>query len=218
MSYIFSFLGKYLIYGFCSLIIYIPIRLIYIKLAKKETYILKEFSLALFFFCFVGMISQTLFPLIRLDLGNMILEAFFNSGNSVVISESGIIYRNENVIVRNLNIIPFKTIFQYIFGNSEIYQGKDWVLNRIVNMLGNLVLFFPIGFLLPLISERFKKIKPALVMGICIILMIEIVQYFIGRSADVDDLILNTVGILCGYAITQIPFIKTNLSKLQKSS
>lgn len=200
MSYIFSFLGKYIVYGLVLLLIYLPVRFVYVRCRKKKTDLIREFTLALFLFCLTGLLSQTLFPFVRFfNEDEMTLSLFFTSGNYMDISSSGIIYYNENEIIRTLNLVPFKTIYQYSFGSSEIYQGIDWVLNRIINMLGNLVLFFPIGFLLPLVSERFKKLKSALVMGALISLMIEIIQYIIGRSADIDDLILNTLGFLCGY-------------------
>ncbi len=199
MSYIFSFLGKYIVYGLVLLLIYLPVRFVYVRCRKKKTDFIRELSLALFLFCLTGLFSQTLFPFIRFFDDEKVIDAFFSSGNYIEFSLSGITYEKENEIIRSLNPVPFKTIFQYIFGSSEIYQGKDWALNRLINMLGNLVLFFPVGLLLPLVSERFKKFKSALMMGVFISLMIEIIQYFIGRSADIDDLILNTFGFLCGY-------------------
>lgn len=201
MTYIFSFVGKYIAYGLGLMIIYLPARAIYVRRRKQKTDLNREFTLALFLFCLTGLLSQTLFPFIRFfNEDEMTLSLFFTSENYMDISSSGITYYNENEIIRSLNLVPFKTIFQYIFGSSEIYAGKDWALNRLINMLGNLVLFFPVGFLLPLVSECFKKLKPALAVGAFISLMIEIIQYFIGRSADVDDVILNILGFFCGYA------------------
>lgn len=208
MTYIFSFVGKYIAYGLGLMIIYLPARAIYVRRRKQKTDLNREFTLALFLFCLTGLLSQTLFPFIRFfNEDEMTLSLFFTSENYMDISSSGITYYNENEIIRSLNLVPFKTIFQYIFGSSEIYAGKDWALNRLINMLGNLVLFFPVGFLLPLVSERFKKLKPALAVGAFISLMIEIIQYFIGRSADVDDVILNILGFFCGYAALKI-FVK----------
>ncbi len=208
MTYVFSFVGKYIAYGLGLMIIYLPVRAIYVRCRKQKTDLMTEITLALFLFCLTGLLSQTLFPFIRIFTEKeTTLSLFFTSGNYMDISSSGINYYNENEIIRTLNPVPFKTIFQYIFGSSEIYSEKDWLLNRVVNMLGNLVLFVPVGFLLPLVSERFKRLKPAVTAGAAISLMIEIIQYIIGRSADVDDLILNTLGFLCGYIALKI-FLK----------
>ncbi|MEE1321810.1 MAG: VanZ family protein [Acutalibacteraceae bacterium] len=212
MSYIFSFVGKYLLYGLCALIIYLPIRFVYIKTKKIEPIVLNEAVLVLFVFCFAGMISQTLFPLIRIKLNDgLVIKAFYDSGNSFVLSKHGIAYRAENEIIRNYNLIPFKTIFQFIFGSSDIYSGKAWILNRIVNMIGNIILFFPIGLFLPLVNERFKSFTKTCLFGITVIFLVEIIQYLTGRSADIDDLILNMTGLIAGYfSLKILSGIRTN--------
>ncbi len=212
MSYIFSFVGKYLLYGLCALIIYLPIRFVYIKTKKIKPFVLNEAVLVLFVFCFAGMISQTLFPLIRIKLNDgLVIKAFYDSGNSFVLSKHGIVYRAENEIIRNYNLIPFKTIFQFIFGSSDIYSGKAWILNRIVNMIGNIILFFPVGLFLPLVNERFKSFKKTCLFGITVIFLVEIIQYLTGRSADIDDLILNMTGLIAGYfSLKILSGIRTN--------
>ena len=40
--------------------------------------------------------------------------------------------------------------------------------------------------------------------ALCWVLLIEFEQYFIGRSADIDDFILNVFGALCGYLLYKI--------------
>lgn len=42
-------------------------------------------------------------------------------------------------------------------------------------------------------------------------LFVEIIQMFIGRSTDIDDVILNTLGIIIGYGI----FLLFNLTLLK---
>lgn len=215
MSYIFSFVGKYLLYGLCALIIYLPIRFVYIKAKKIKPVALNEAVLVLFVFCFAGMISQTLFPLIRIKLNDgLVIKAFFDSGNSFVFSKQGIVYRAENEIIRNYNLIPFKTIVQFIFGSSDIYSGKAWMLNRIVNMIGNIILFFPIGLFLPLVNERFKKLNNICFFGMAIISLVEVIQYLTGRSADIDDLLLNMAGLIAGYFSLKI-FSSITKKKIQ---
>lgn len=63
--------------------------------------------------------------------------------------------------------------------------------------LGNLLLYVPFGFLVPLLWRGVEGWKiPALGFALC--LCIEIIQLFIGRSLDANDLILNTAGAAVG--------------------
>lgn len=217
MSYILSFIGEYLTYGLCALIIYLPVRFIYIKVRNIKPKFFHEAVMMLFVVCLTGLISQTLFPLFRLDYYDGIIElhGYFNSGNYISVSKNGFEYSNKNEIVKSFNLIPFKTVMQYLFGSGGPFPERDWTLMGIVNMAGNVLLFFPIGFLLPLVSERFKKIKNVLLFTIPLIIVIELLQYFTGRAADIDDFILNTVGTLCGYLLLKLPFVQKIITKLK---
>ena len=65
-------------------------------------------------------------------------------------------------------------------------------------LLGNTLLFLPWGFFLPLLWRKFRRLLP--IAGMCLTLtcLIEFTQLFIGRTVDVDDLILNFLGSMCG--------------------
>lgn len=64
----------------------------------------------------------------------------------------------------------------------------------------NILLFLPFGFLLPFIWERFKSWKTVLAAGFCLSLFIETAQIFTYRLTDIDDLLLNSLGAVLGYA------------------
>lgn len=70
-----------------------------------------------------------------------------------------------------------------------------------INFLGNIILFIPIGFLLPLLFKRMEQFPYTVIVGLCISLFIEITQLPQNRSSDVDDLWLNTLGALIGYIV-----------------
>ena len=58
-----------------------------------------------------------------------------------------------------------------------------------------------LGFLLPAVCRRMRvwwKTAAAVALAM---LAVETIQYFIGRSADIDDLIMNTAGGLIGYGL-----------------
>lgn len=64
-------------------------------------------------------------------------------------------------------------------------------------LLGNVIMFFPIGFFFVLLW-RGQTWKQTLLLGFIITLCIEVFQLLIGRAFDVDDLLLNTLGVLLG--------------------
>jgi len=96
---------------------------------------------------------------------------------------------------RSINIIPFKTILQYLINPSSIRA-------TIINIAGNIVAFIPMGFLLPMISNKCKDFKVSILIIIIATMTIEILQYITGVGAsDIDDLLLNTLGGILGYLI-----------------
>lgn len=137
--------------------------------------------------------------------GYIIMLMVFMFTPNYIISGSGIDLTSENFdFVGNfkdrintgywgISLIPFATIRSYIK-----YSG---IFHALLNILGNVVLFIPIGFIFPLILIRYRDIKKIAVLSISISLFIEFIQFFVGRSCDIDDLILNFVGGIIGYTI-----------------
>lgn len=89
--------------------------------------------------------------------------------------------------------IMFKGEYNFYLGFLDIVSGAFVRSMR----LGNVAMFVPLGLLLPLRWPRLTTFK-ALGVGICIDLVIEVVQPAFGRSFDMEDLICNTLGILLG--------------------
>lgn len=90
------------------------------------------------------------------------------------------------------NFVPFTTIIPYLFGR----QG--WIIAGI-NLVGNVGLLVPVGLLLPLIVRTITW-RTAIVAGVAFGLAIELMQltFNVGRF-DIDDVILNALGVLVGY-------------------
>lgn len=65
----------------------------------------------------------------------------------------------------------------------------------------NIVLFIPLGALVPMLWKRMRKWYYAAGSGFAFSLFIEITQLMNHRKSDVDDLILNTAGALIGYGL-----------------
>lgn len=76
-------------------------------------------------------------------------------------------------------------------------KNRMWTA-LLVNFLGNIVMFMPIGFFAGLLSDRPSWWKGTL-WTFALSLFIELSQLFACRGTDVDDLILNTLGGVMGY-------------------
>lgn len=79
----------------------------------------------------------------------------------------------------------------------------------LINIWGNLLLFIPYGFFLPLLWRRYRHPLHLALMCLLLPLCIEISQLFIHRTTDVDDVLLNFVGGMMGgglFAVTRVLF------------
>ena len=94
----------------------------------------------------------------------------------------------------NYNLIPFRSM------SAQIERITQWWALK--NLLGNIIPFIPFGFLLPVTYKKFSSAISIFVIGLASILLIEIFQFFTKLgNFDVDDIILNMIGIVCGYVI-----------------
>ena len=91
------------------------------------------------------------------------------------------------VQLQNLQLIPFWEISIAFTGSWHTYM-----------LLGNMIMFAPIGFFTALLWREPRWWK-SLLAGAGASLFVETVQFFIGRSSDIDDVILNSFGALCGF-------------------
>ena len=100
----------------------------------------------------------------------------------------------------NYNLIPLKTISIYITERDSL-SFNVWF----TNIFGNIVLFIPIGWAVPVLFRRFLKFLPFCLLVIGVIFLVELIQMLtrVG-SFDVDDIILNTFGASIGFVITRI--------------
>jgi glycopeptide antibiotics resistance protein len=76
--------------------------------------------------------------------------------------------------------------------------------NALYQLGGNVLLFLPLGLLLPLVWERmFRRLVPTLAVGVALSAGIELAQLSLvdGRVAATDDVILNVSGVLVGWLL-----------------
>jgi glycopeptide antibiotics resistance protein len=90
------------------------------------------------------------------------------------------------------NFIPFTTIVPYLFGEQGLVIAG-------VNLLGNVALLVPIGLLIPFILKDITW-KKSLAVAVAAGLFIEVLQAILNVGIfDVDDVILNALGVFTGY-------------------
>jgi glycopeptide antibiotics resistance protein len=99
------------------------------------------------------------------------------------------------VFVKNLmfppriNLIPFNFL-------TDVYPGWQ------INIIGNILMFVPVGIVWPICFKELDNIKKTVLAGFGFTLLIELSQLpFFDRCSDVDDLILNTTGAAIGAVI-----------------
>lgn len=83
---------------------------------------------------------------------------------------------------------PFRTYRQYYTDEFTWFEIR-----------ANVLLFIPIGFLLPMVIK--KPIWLPLIIGIGISVIIELIQLITHRGlCETDDVISNTIGLMIGFA------------------
>lgn len=91
-----------------------------------------------------------------------------------------------------LNLRPFVWVYEcYDMGFKKM----------IMQLILNIGMFVPYGLLLPIAVKSMRKWWKTSSVVLASTLLIEILQYFIGRSADIDDVIMNFIGGLIGYLL-----------------
>lgn len=103
---------------------------------------------------------------------------------------------DENRIRFDMQLIPFKTIIEYV---SKVHSFSDWFIK---NLVCNIAMFMPYGLLLPYSMKPKKLFLKVCIIGIVFSGLIEIIQYIfaIGKF-DIDDIILNLLGAILGYTL-----------------
>lgn len=92
-----------------------------------------------------------------------------------------------------VNVIPIRETVRMITRYHES-------MRRIMyNVGGNILLFIPFGFFMPLLFEKMNSIKKVLLYALCFSFTIEFIQYFaVADTSDIDDIIFNCMGAVIG--------------------
>ena len=150
----------------------------------------REGALLLFVMFGAGLAALTLFPANlwrhvmnflwnpQVRAGGLDVKSFYPSWEQTVAAAADL----SNILA------PFQEI-------RRAMRGSPWL---VFMLLGNIGMFLPVGFFPALLGRRPRWWKAVLTGCLCSC-TIEFIQFFIGRSTDIDDVILNTAGALAGY-------------------
>lgn len=167
-----------------ALPVVLAVRIFLCRLRKKAGIPVRtahEVWLLVFTVYLVGLASLTVFPIVRWQEGGLSFQLYGRG---------------------NVNLIPFR-----IFTDSLRMASQGDTTYFLINFLGNIATFLPIGFFPMLLFSR-MTVKKASAVGFCVSLFIEVCQIVIQRGCDVDDLLLNTLGALLGALLYRLLSLK----------
>lgn len=177
MREIIKYLFNMLPYMLCALPFIAVFRYLRVKKMAKRgigARVAHEAGVVIFLLFLTGLASQTVIP--KIQWGDTL----------------GIVAGGRGV---RLNLVPF-----LIFRQAGAAAAQGDFNYFLINFVGNIVLFMPIGFFIPLLWRKVTLGKMVLIGFLCS-LFIELCQLPLGRGTDIDDLWLNTLGCLLGYAV-----------------
>lgn len=179
-------------------------------------------------------IQASLFDSIRGLLG---IAPIFLAGVLLLGIMLAVIYRKDREIPRVRTAVLSLTLYYYLYVMlthvvgiptlaefRRVSQFGEPIFNPNINLIPlrdggslsfllNIVLFVPLGFLCPLISKTFERVRNTFLMGLALSLLIEMAQLFtLYRATDIDDLLTNVAGTMVGYIcfrlIAALPVIR----------
>lgn len=161
---------------YAQLLIFITLTWIIVRgaaaLKSKELSIKRELQMLLVYICII-VISRFVYFAFHLENGRL---STLKIGGNYDIAEM-------------ISCIPFYFLV-------DRYDG--WL----TNVIGNIAMFIPVGIVWPVCFKKLDSIKKTVLAGGGYALFIELTQLLCPeRHTDIDDLILNTIGVLIGACI-----------------
>lgn len=176
MSSIFEYMQDTLVHMLTALPLIAGIRwmaALYRRKKGQSVTVAHEVGVWMFGLWMLGLLSQTILP-------------------ELIAVMQGVPHRGNRM---NLELfLVFRQTWDEVFQNGNL--GYFFI-----NFLGNIAMFIPIGFFLPLLWKPLQKFWKVLLCGFGLSLMIELTQLLLPRGTDVDDLWLNTLGAAAGWLI-----------------
>ena len=156
----------------------------YIKFNVRKSNLYLQISLYLFILIFM-----------------MLFDTSFGRGHGEITFDYA------SYIIHSVNIIPFHTITGYL----TTYNVPTKSI--IINLIGNLLAFAPLALFIPLANKNNDNLKSVTIKTAMLIITLEFTQFItMCGIIDIDDLILNLLGVILAYILIR----KTKLDKFMK--
>lgn len=105
----------------------------------------------------------------------------------------------KDYLAYNSNFIPFRTIMGYIRAMSD---GSMSITIPKMNLIGNIIMLLPLAIYLPFFFRKMRSFRADFLTILGVDFAIEMLQFlFRIGSVDIDDVILNMLGVVLGYAV-----------------
>lgn len=99
---------------------------------------------------------------------------------------------------------------------SYVNAWNKWSLTEFQLIIFNMLMFVPLGVLLPLIHHKNKSFRRVLVISIIFTSCIEVFQLISGKGIfELDDLLHNTIGSLAGYSFVMVFILWSEQRKIK---
>ena len=107
------------------------------------------------------------------------------------------------------NFVPFKSVAAYC---KDMLRGQS--RRAVVNIFGNLAAFAPMGFFLPILFKKMKRLKSFALTVTLLVIGVEILQVALWTgSCDIDDVILNVAGAIAVFMLVQTKAFRKSLAR-----
>lgn len=159
-------------------------------------------------------VRNPFWALVFLAYGALMLYLLFFRNRTIA---EGIPYWEQ--VRNNYNLTIWRTVgsFWDVLTRREHYVEKwgaisvyrTYAQSAIINLVGNVVMFIPFGAFLPAMWTDLQRLWKTIFVGFMCILGVEILQLFtlLGKC-DVDDVVLNMIGIFAGYSLWRIAKVR----------
>ena len=154
-------------------LIFAVLRLVWLLAVKKRRRIWSEFSVWVFVFYMLLLLSLTVF---RDTYFPWQLRFYFNR--------------------------PLEQInWSFLSETLKLTKGAS-LLDFVYNLFGNIVWFVPFGFLLPQVWRKLASWWKTILLGVGVSVLIEGMQFVLWTGvSDLDDVFFNFIGTLIGYVL-----------------
>lgn len=96
----------------------------------------------------------------------------------------------------------FKGWINFRLFSDYVNAWNKWSLSELQLIIFNMLMFMPLGFLLPMLGKRLRRFTPVLLTSISVTVFVETVQMITGTGIfELNDIFHNTIGSIAGYLI-----------------